>query len=120
MHETHHERHAVCATGGARPTGLSKNGLFALGLPDLHRPRTPPPPPRSDGGERQDHSLRTLLMNYAYLSCHVRERYWENRKHFFAVAAVAPAPTLLIAMRGSRLRGEDRLSMAWTGLLRGA
>lgn len=60
--------------------------LFALVLPDLHRLAQ-----CLMRGERPDHSLQpTALLDEVY--CRLvaaRERNWENRKHFFAVAARA-------------------------------
>jgi len=60
--------------------------LFELVLPDLHKLA------RSLlRNERPDHSLQaTALMNEAYLRLiSARERDWENRRHFLAVAARA-------------------------------
>ncbi len=60
--------------------------LFALVLPDLRRLAG-----KMMAGERADHSLQaTALMNEAYFRLvKGREREWENRKHFYAVAARA-------------------------------
>ena len=60
--------------------------LFALILPDLHQLAR-----YMISRERPEHSLQpTALMNEAYLRLvSARERDWENRRHFFAVAARA-------------------------------
>ena len=60
--------------------------LFGLVQPDLHRLAR-----RLMSSERQDHSLQaTALLNEAYVRLvNARERDWENRRHFFAVAARA-------------------------------
>jgi RNA polymerase sigma-70 factor (ECF subfamily) len=75
--------------------------LFAIVLPDLHRLAS-----RMMSGERQDHSLQaTALMNEAYCRLvNARERDWENRKHFFAVAARAMRH-LLIDHARARCKG---------------
>jgi RNA polymerase sigma factor (TIGR02999 family) len=58
--------------------------LFSLVLPNLHRLAR-----HIMSGERPDHSLQaTALMNEAYFRLvGTRERDWESRRHFFAVAA---------------------------------
>lgn len=60
--------------------------LFSLVLPDLHKLAR-----HMMSGERRDHSLQpTALMNEAYFRLvGARLRDWENRRHFFAVAARA-------------------------------
>jgi RNA polymerase sigma factor (TIGR02999 family) len=60
--------------------------LFELVLPDLRRLAH-----YLMKGERPDHSLQsTALMNEAYMRLvSARDRDWENRRHFFAVAARA-------------------------------
>jgi RNA polymerase sigma factor (TIGR02999 family) len=60
--------------------------LFALVLPDLRRLAG-----NMMAGERKDHSMQaTALMNEAYLRLlKGRTRDWENRRHFYAVAARA-------------------------------
>ena len=60
--------------------------LFGLVLPDLHRLAQ-----FMMRGERPDHSLQpTILVNEAYMRLvGAKERDWENRRHFFAVAARA-------------------------------
>lgn len=60
--------------------------LFSLVLPDLHKLAR-----HLMSGERKDHSLQpTALMNEAYFRLvGARMRDWENRRHFFAVAARA-------------------------------
>lgn len=71
--------------------------LFAIVLPDLHKIAR-----YLMGGERQDHSLQaTALLNEAYFRLvGSRERNWENRKHFFAVAARAMRHLLIDHARG--------------------
>jgi RNA polymerase sigma factor (TIGR02999 family) len=60
--------------------------LFALVLPDLHKLAR-----HMMSRERPDHSLQpTALMNEVYFRLvGARERNWESRRHFFAVAARA-------------------------------
>ena len=60
--------------------------LFSLVLPDLHRLAQ-----HMMHRERPDHSLQpTILINEVYLRLvKTKERDWENRRHFFAVAARA-------------------------------
>ena len=60
--------------------------LFSLVLPDLRRLAG-----RMMAHERSDHSLQaTALMNEAYFRIvKGREREWESRRHFYAVAARA-------------------------------
>lgn len=71
--------------------------LFSLVLPDLHRLAR-----RLMSGERPDHSLQaTALMNEAYFKLvKARDRDWESRKHFFAVAARAMRHLLIDHARG--------------------
>ncbi len=71
--------------------------LFSLVLPDLHKLAQ-----YMMGGERQDHSLQaTALMNEAYFRLvNARERDWENRRHFFAIAARAMRRLLIDHARG--------------------
>jgi len=89
--------------------------LFAMVLPDLHRLAK-----RMMNGERQDHSLQaTALMNEAYFKLvNVRERDWENRKHFFAVAARAMRH-LLVDHARSRPKAAKIQLEGIEGLLRG-
>lgn len=89
--------------------------LFALVLPDLHRLAR-----RLMSGERQDHSLQaTALMNEAYFKLvSARERDWENRKHFFAVAARAMRHLLIDHARG-RPKGAKIALDGIEDLLRG-
>jgi len=107
-----------------------ENRLFALVLPDLHKLAR-----RLMRGERRDHSLQaTELLNEAY--CRLltaRERDWQNRSHFLALAARAMR-RLLIEHARSRpkaakvpigdleelLRGRDaqvELALSIDGLL---
>lgn len=97
--------------------------LFALILPDLHRIAQ-----FLMRKERPEHSLEpTALMNEAYVRLvGARERDWENRRHFFAVAARAMRHLLIDYARArpkgaklpvdgleDMLRGrDDRLEMA--------
>ncbi|MBS1876833.1 MAG: sigma-70 family RNA polymerase sigma factor [Acidobacteria bacterium] len=71
--------------------------LFSLVLPDLHKLAQ-----YMMGGERQDHSLQaTALMNEAYFRLvNARERDWENRRHFFAIAARTMRRLLIDHARG--------------------
>ncbi len=89
--------------------------LFALVLPDLHRLAR-----RMMSNERQDHSLQaTALLNEAYFKLvSARERDWENRKHFFAVAARAMRH-LLIDHARSRPKGAKVAFDDLEALLRG-
>ena len=89
--------------------------LFALVLPDLHRLAR-----RMMSNERQDHSLQaTALLNEAYFKLvSARERDWENRKHFFAVAARAMRH-LLIDHARSRPKGAKLPFEELEALLRG-
>lgn len=71
--------------------------LFNLILPDLmHLAR------RLMSGERPGHSLEpTALINEAYFRlAGARERDWENRRHFFALAARAMRHLLIDHARG--------------------
>ena len=71
--------------------------LFALVLPDLHKLAN-----RLMRGERRDHSLQpTELLNEAY--CRLltaRERDWQSRSHFLALAARAMRRLLIDHARG--------------------
>lgn len=75
--------------------------LFELVLPDIRKLAQ-----FLMSRERQDHSLQpTALMNEAYLRLvGARQRDWQNRRHFFAVAARAMRH-LLIDHARSRGRG---------------
>lgn len=75
--------------------------IFQLLLPDLRRLAH-----SILRGERPDHSLQsTALMNEAYLRLvNARERDWENRRHFLAVAARAMRH-LLIDHARARAKG---------------
>src|SRR5258707_902611 len=71
--------------------------LFELVLPDLHKIAQ-----RLMRRERQDHSLQpTALLNETY--CRLvtaRDRDWQNRQHFFAIAARAMRRLLIDHARG--------------------
>jgi RNA polymerase sigma factor (TIGR02999 family) len=71
--------------------------LFELILPDLHNLAR-----RLMSGERPGHSLQpTALLNEAYFRlAGARESDWENRRHFFAVAARAMRHLLIDHARG--------------------
>jgi RNA polymerase sigma-70 factor, ECF subfamily len=71
--------------------------LFEMVLPDLHKLAR-----YMMGSERRDHSLQpTALMNEAYFRLvGARERDWESRKHFFAIAARAMRHLLIDHARG--------------------
>jgi RNA polymerase sigma factor (TIGR02999 family) len=71
--------------------------LFALVLPDLHKLAR-----YLMGRERPGHSLQpTALMNEAYFRLvGAKERDWENRRHFFAVAGRAMRRLLIDHARG--------------------
>lgn len=71
--------------------------LFALVLPDLHKLAG-----YLMRGERAGHSLQpTALLNEAYFRLvGAREREWENRRHFFAVAGRAMRHFLIDHARG--------------------
>ena len=71
--------------------------LFAMVLPDLHKLAR-----YMMGSERQDHSLQpTALLNEVYIRLvGARERDWESRKHFFAIAARAMRHLLIDHARG--------------------
>jgi RNA polymerase sigma factor (TIGR02999 family) len=71
--------------------------LFELMLPDLHKLAQ-----RLMRGERSDNSLQaTELLNEAYLRLlKAQERDWQNRSHFFALAARAMRRLLIEHARG--------------------
>ena len=71
--------------------------LFNLVVPDLHKLAE-----YLMRRERQDHSMQaTALMNEAYLRlAHAKNLDWQNRKHFFAVAARAMRRLLIDHARG--------------------
>jgi RNA polymerase sigma factor (TIGR02999 family) len=71
--------------------------LFALVLPDLHKLAG-----YLMRGERPGHSLQpTALLNEAYFRLvGARERAWENRRHFFAIAGRAMRRLLIDHARG--------------------
>ena len=71
--------------------------LFAMVLPDLHKIAR-----YMMAGERPDHSLQaTALLNEVYFRLvGARERDWESRRHFFAVAARAMRRLLIDHARG--------------------
>lgn len=73
--------------------------LFELVLPDLHRLAQ-----HLMNRESSDHSLQaTALMNEAYLRLvNARQRDWQNRRHFFAVAARAMRRLLIDRARSRR------------------
>jgi RNA polymerase sigma factor (TIGR02999 family) len=90
--------------------------LFSLVLPDLHKLAR-----HMMSGERPEHSLQaTALMNEAYLRLvGARERDWQDRRHFFAVAARAMRH-LLIDHARARQSGGLKLPIAgFEELLRG-
>ena len=89
--------------------------LFALVLPDLRIIAR-----HLMGGERPDHSLQpTALMNEVYFRLvNARERDWENRRHFFAVAARAMRH-LLIDHARARPKGAKVPIEGLEDLLRG-
>jgi len=93
--------------------------LFELVLPDLHRLAQ-----SMMRRERPDNSLQaTALLNETYFRLvNARERDWENRRHFFAIAARAMRRLLIDHARarpagakipvdalGDLLRGRDEL-----------
>lgn len=88
--------------------------LFELVLPDLHRIAG-----AMMRRERPDHSLQpTALLNEAYVKLvGVRERDWQDRRHFYALAARAMR-RLLIDHARQRPRGE-RIAEGLEELLRG-
>src|SRR6266704_3290254 len=73
--------------------------LFELVLPDLHKLAQ-----RMMRRERRDHSLQpTELLNEAYCRLlTVRERDWQNRSHFFAMAGRAMRRLLIEHARRTR------------------
>jgi RNA polymerase sigma factor (TIGR02999 family) len=89
--------------------------LFALVLPDLHKLAR-----HMMARERSDHSLQpTALMNEVYFRLvGARERNWESRKHFFAVAARAMRH-LLIDYARARPSGAKVPIDGFEDLLRG-
>jgi RNA polymerase sigma factor (TIGR02999 family) len=89
--------------------------LFSMVLPDLRRLAR-----RMMRGERNDHSLQaTALINEAYVRLvGARTRDWENRKHFFAMAARAMRH-LLIDHARARESGVKVPVDALTEALRG-
>jgi RNA polymerase sigma factor (TIGR02999 family) len=89
--------------------------LFSLVLPDLHRLAR-----QMMGRERPDHSLQpTALMNEVYFRLvGARERDWENRRHFFAIAARAMRH-LLINHARARQRGAKVSIDGMEDMLRG-
>lgn len=89
--------------------------LFSLVLPDLHRLAR-----QMMGRERPDHSLQpTALMNEVYFRLvGARERDWENRRHFFAIAARAMRH-LLINHARARPKGAKLPIDGMEDLLRG-
>lgn len=92
-----------------------EESLFALVLPDLHRLAR-----HLMSRERSDHSLQpTALMNEVYFRLvGAKERDWENRKHFFAVAARAMR-RLLIDHARARPRGAKIPMEGLEEMLRG-
>jgi RNA polymerase sigma factor (TIGR02999 family) len=89
--------------------------LFSLVLPDLHKLAR-----HMMNGERREHSLQpTALMNEAYLRLvGARERDWQDRRHFFAVAARAMRH-LLIDHARARPSGAKIPIAGFEELLRG-
>ena len=89
--------------------------LFSLVLPDLHRLAQ-----HMMRRERAEHSLQpTILINEVYLRLvRARERDWENRRHFFAVAARAMRH-LLIDYARARPAGAKLAIEGLEELLRG-
>jgi RNA polymerase sigma factor (TIGR02999 family) len=82
--------------------------LFSLVLPDLHRLAQ-----HLMRRERADHSLQpTILINEVYMRLvRAKDRDWENRRHFFAVAARAMRHLLIDYARarpsGAKLPVEE-------------
>lgn len=76
--------------------------LFEMVLPELHKLAQ-----YLMRGERRDHSLQpTALLHEAYLRLvNARQRDWQNRRHFFAVAARAMRH-LLIDYARARPKGD--------------
>lgn len=89
--------------------------LFALVLPDLRKIAR-----HLMSRERQNHSLEaTALLNEAYLRLlGARDRDWEDRRHFFALAARAMR-RLLIDHARARKRGHVISIDGFEDLLRG-
>ncbi len=75
----------------------AEDRLFELVVPDLHKLAQ-----YLTRRERQDNSLQaTALINEAYLRlAHARKLEWQNRKHFFAVAARSMRRLLIDHARG--------------------
>ncbi len=84
-----------------------ENRLFEIVVPDLHRLAR-----KMTAGERPDNSLQaTALMNEAYFKlAKGRERDWEDRRHFFRVAAHAMR-CLLIDHARTRIRTGQKLQI---------
>jgi len=74
-----------------------ENQLFELVMPDLHKIAA-----ALMRRERPDHSLQaTSLLNETYCRLvRARERDWQNRRHFFAIAARAMRRLLIDHARG--------------------
>ncbi len=91
-------------SGGDRSV---ENDLFRIVVPDLHRLAR-----KMTAGERPDNSLQaTALMNEAYFKLfRARDRDWENRLHFFRVAAHAMR-CLLIDHARARTRSGSKLQI---------
>lgn len=89
--------------------------LFSLVLPDLHKLAQ-----YMMRGERPDHSLQpTILINEAYFRLiRAKDRDWESRKHFFAIAARAMRHLLIDYARG-RPKGAKIPIQGLEELLRG-
>jgi RNA polymerase sigma factor (TIGR02999 family) len=89
--------------------------LFSLVLPDLHKLAR-----HMMSGERREHSLQpTALMNEAYVRLvGARARDWQDRRHFFAVAARAMRH-LLIDHARARPAGAKIPMDGFEELLRG-
>jgi RNA polymerase sigma factor (TIGR02999 family) len=89
--------------------------LFELVLPDLHKLAH-----FLLRSERSDHSLQsTALINEAYLRLvGARQRDWENRRHFLAVAARAMRHLLIDHARG-RAKGVKTPLDGMEDMLRG-
>ncbi len=81
----------------------SEESLIALVLPELRKRAA-----RAMRGERPDHTLQaTALVNEVYIRLVGTEQIWENRAHFFAVAAIIMRQILAdhARRRGSAKRG---------------
>jgi RNA polymerase sigma factor (TIGR02999 family) len=85
-----------------RGSGTAENNLFALVMPHLRRLAH-----HMMKGERQDHTMQaTELVDEVYFRMvAAKDRDWQNRQHFFAIAARAMRRYLIDHARG-RPNGE--------------